>query len=273
MPLIWLSIAFLMGVLLASALPLGVTAWLFISGGSLAAFSLRKRLSSGLLFLRNAQYAPRLTSRVPRLPLPFSLLCLALCLGGLRLATARPRLSPDVLAWYNGRQGESEAWVVVEGVVVRPPELRDDEIELSVRAEKVRAAEARDFHPVHGRLLARLPDGGSWQYGDRVSLEGALVEPPVKEEYSYKEALARQGVYSLLRNARATLLARGQGSFALAAIYGLRERALATVYQIYPDPEASLLAGILLGIDSGIPEEVADAFTATGTAHIIAISG
>jgi predicted membrane metal-binding protein len=31
--------------------------------------------------------------------------------------------------------------------------------------------------------------------------------------------------------------------------------------------------GILLGNDSGLPPEVADAFRVTGTAHIIAISG
>lgn len=45
------------------------------------------------------------------------------------------------------------------------------------------------------------------------------------------------------------------------------------VYTLWPDPEASLLAGILLGIESGIPPEVREAFVATGTSHVIAISG
>ncbi|MDE3089614.1 MAG: ComEC/Rec2 family competence protein, partial [Chloroflexota bacterium] len=58
-----------------------------------------------------------------------------------------------------------------------------------------------------------------------------------------------------------------------AALYAFRDRALATVYAILPDPAASLLAGILLGFDSGIPRDVSDAFSATNTAHIIAISG
>jgi competence protein ComEC len=35
----------------------------------------------------------------------------------------------------------------------------------------------------------------------------------------------------------------------------------------------SLLAGILLGVESGIPDEVDQAFRDTGTSHIIAISG
>jgi predicted membrane metal-binding protein len=45
------------------------------------------------------------------------------------------------------------------------------------------------------------------------------------------------------------------------------------VYQLWPDPEASLFAGILLGVETGIPEPIAQAFKETGTPHIIAISG
>jgi competence protein ComEC len=56
-------------------------------------------------------------------------------------------------------------------------------------------------------------------------------------------------------------------------IYDLKRSALRVIYKIYPDPEASLLAGILLGVESGIPEPVKQAFKATGTSHIIAISG
>ena len=45
------------------------------------------------------------------------------------------------------------------------------------------------------------------------------------------------------------------------------------VAQILPEPQASLLTGILLGDDSGIPKYVQDAFRTTGTSHLIAISG
>jgi predicted membrane metal-binding protein len=40
-----------------------------------------------------------------------------------------------------------------------------------------------------------------------------------------------------------------------------------------PEPQASLLTGILLSDDSGIPKSVQDTFRATGTSHMIAISG
>jgi competence protein ComEC len=44
------------------------------------------------------------------------------------------------------------------------------------------------------------------------------------------------------------------------------------ITQIPPEPQASLLNGILLGDDSGLPADVQYEFRATGTTHIIAIS-
>ena len=57
------------------------------------------------------------------------------------------------------------------------------------------------------------------------------------------------------------------------AIYAFKDKALENIYLIFPDPEASLLAGILLGVDTGLPKDLQQAFKDTGTAHIIAISG
>jgi predicted membrane metal-binding protein len=45
------------------------------------------------------------------------------------------------------------------------------------------------------------------------------------------------------------------------------------IQQILPEPQASLLSGILLGVDVGLPTVVQEDFRATGTTRIIAISG
>ena len=56
-------------------------------------------------------------------------------------------------------------------------------------------------------------------------------------------------------------------------IYGFRNRAYVVIQQILPEPQASLLSGILLGVDVGLPVVVQEDFRATGTTHIVAISG
>ena len=144
---------------------------------------------------------------------------------------------------------------------------------LAIKAEKIRAVDETAGGSASGLLLARLPAGGDWRYGDRVSIQGSLETPPEDEEFSYRNYLARQGVYSYIPTASASLMERGHGNRLLAWLYALRERSLLSLYRLFPDPEASLLAGILLGIDTNISPAVTQAFQDSGTSHIIAISG
>ena len=62
------------------------------------------------------------------------------------------------------------------------------------------------------------------------------------------------------------------GSALKRLIYILQWRAEGSIHRPFPNPEASLLAGSLQGIETGIPADVMKAFRLTGTEHIIAIS-
>ena len=102
---------------------------------------------------------------------------------------------------------------------------------------------------------------------------GKLLTPTEDESFSYRDYLARSGVYSYMAYPRTDRLERGEGNPLLAGVYAFHERGVETLYRIFPDPEASLMAGILLGEPQGIPAEVQANFRATGASHIIAISG
>ncbi|MBN1147803.1 MAG: ComEC/Rec2 family competence protein [Anaerolineales bacterium] len=284
MPLLWLSLAFLCGVLLGEWLGWLPSAWLGLAALVLALEILRqifKRFAPAHLAQyasRARGYLSRLTDRCPRAPaclvspISYPILLIALFLGGARYQSSLPEITPGFIAWYN----DQEVRYVVEGVLVDMQDERDTYSNLRLEVDQIHPAGELLFTPVEGLLLARVLPCGDWRYGDRVRLEGYLRTPFENEEFSYRDYLARQGVYATLscRYAGcAQRLLRGQGNPLLAAIYALRQRSLAVVYQVFPDPEASLMAGILLGIESGIPEEVARAFRDTGTAHIIAISG
>jgi competence protein ComEC len=196
-------------------------------------------------------------------------LLLVFACGGLRYQLAQPRIDPSHVAWYRDRV---EA-VVVQGVLVEPPDVRDQAQQLKLRLELIYPQAGAAGVPVEGLLLARLAPGGDWRYGDRLRLEGELVTPSESEEFSYRDYLSRQGVYAYMAYPRASLVAHTPGNRFMAAIYALKGRLLQTIYRQFPDPEASLMAGILLGVEAGIPPDVRQAFQDTGTAHIIAISG
>jgi len=127
---------------------------------------------------------------------------------------------------------------------------------------------------VEGRVLIRLDGEATYQYGEVVRLRGQLSTPPEGGDFSYRDYLARQGIHAYMSRVKVTRLPLPRlGKPLLRPIYDLKDKALARVYEIFPDPEASLLGGILLGVDTGMSAEVQQAFRDTGTAHIIAISG
>jgi competence protein ComEC len=56
-------------------------------------------------------------------------------------------------------------------------------------------------------------------------------------------------------------------------MYRLKASLSNRIYLLFPDPEASLLHGIMLGNEKGMSPDLQQAFRNTGTSHIIAISG
>lgn len=274
MPLFWLSLAFLAGILLGEILPWSWQLWSILGGVCLTLRLARRwyqvRLKS-IIPLRWFELKNRLSLDVALTLPPFALILVCLALGGMRYQLNQPEFDdPAFIAFHNGIEGE----MVVQGVLVKPPEEHDGYTNLVIEADQLHAADDTVLRSVHGLVLAGDASGEEFHYGDRVVVRGELRSPSEHEVFSYKGYLARQGIHAYMFAERVSLMARASGgSPVLRGIYALRERAHRVAYQLWPDPEASLLAGILLGIESRIPEPVAEDFKETGTTHIIAISG
>lgn len=236
-------------------------AWL--AGIWLASFLFPPRWVLGVAFLL-ASTSLLLGWREARLRL-VNLCLLFLFLGAFRYLVALPHFDETALAYYNGHT------VALEGVVVEEPDLRDRWVRLRLAAKRLKVEgqwrEVRGLALVHTR---RYPD---YAYGDLLEITGELETPPEFEAFSYKDYLARQGIYTQLRYPQIDRLAQGQGNPLYAVLYALKDRAQATIRALVPEPEASLLSGILLGRDSEIPKDLWDAFNRTQTTHIIVISG
>ena len=140
--------------------------------------------------------------------------------------------------------------MLVTGTLVDPPDVRDTYTNLRLQTQIVDTG--LDQVKVSGLLLARVGTNQDYHYGDILRLRGMLETPPSSEAFSYRDYLARQGIHSYMSRAEVTLLPGNGGSALLASIYRLRDLSLRNVYRLFVDPEASLLAGILLGVDFGI---------------------
>ena len=192
---------------------------------------------------------------------------LALLLAALRYQSALPDLDdPGLLAHYNDR-----GWVELEGVVDGYPDVRDTWTNLKVEVESIEVEGER--HQVRGTVLIRAPRFPAHSYGDRLRISGLLETPPEFQGFSYQEYLARKGIFSFVNYPQIVKLESGQGSPFWAALFSVKDLARDALARLVPDPEASLMQGILLGIRSGIPDDLYDDYNTTGTSHIIVISG
>ncbi len=197
-------------------------------------------------------------------------IAIAFGLGAVRYKVDLPNLEdPLALTNFTGLQDST----VLTGVVSDFPDRRDQVTNLRIKAEFIQKFPEEESIPVRGFLLAKIPVEENVVYGDRVQISGYLDLPPEEEDFNYRDYLKRQDIYVYFARADLEVLESNQGNFLLKIIFLIKARALEILYQLWPDPEASLLAGILLGVESGISEGVQKAFRETGTTHIIAISG
>lgn len=248
MTLFALGVVWLAGIALGRAVVLQPWQWLLMAGMAAAGAVLFRRLVG---FRR--LYAALLVG----------------FLGAARSSAALPPSGPGSLSFYNDLPGRP----TVVGRIVAYPDVRDAYTGLRVAAESVTFQPGEPPRPVRGLVLVRASRFQAWEYGDRIEASGLLQTPPTFEGFSYRDYLAHQGIHSLMPEAEVRRLQARQGSPVLQAIYGLRSRAHRAVLGLFPEPEASLLSGILLGLEAGIPPDVRDAFNRTATSHIIAISG
>ena len=255
MPLLWISLSFIVGIVIASLLAFSANLWLAMTLALLFIVILFRLLSS--------------TFRLPSFILhpfifilPISFLC-----GAWWYQFRQPAIDAFHIAFYNDRDYE----ILVTGTLAEPPDYRDTYTNLHIKVEAVDSGSG-DL-PARGAVLVRVPTLVKYEYGERVRVRGDLKTPPEDEEFSYRDYLAREGIHSYMSIADVTVLPGNGGNLFFVQVYKLKDKLLEHTYRLYHDPEASLMAGILLGVDTGLTRDLQNAFKNTGTSHIIAISG
>lgn len=247
--LICLAIAWMLGIVAAAQLPLPA-GWLW---GLVLASAL------GTLSMRAHPWLRTL-----------SLMLLCAALGGLRYQAGTPLAGPTDVRLL---AGTSE--IRLAGEVTGDPRRGEDGQRVVLHAEM--AALGGETRHVEGLVLLVLPPYPAYHYGDRLAVTGELKRPRAAEragEFDYRAYLAHHGIHVLMREPdRVELRPGASGLDPLRVLYDFRERCQQVLLRSLPEPQASLAVGILLGLQSSIPDEVYKTFSATGTSHILVVSG
>jgi competence protein ComEC len=252
LPLLWVSLAFLSGIALNRFLRAPLDVWLIITlTPIIVVLILRRR------FARLASLNVWLIAAA----------CIALLLGAMRYQQTIHQITPSDVSWYNDRKYD----VLVTGTLNDPPDYRDAYTNLRLNVKQIDNGQ-KSFN-VSGLLLAHVPINQIYEYGDEIRLRGQLQTPPQDEDFSYQDYLARQGVLSYMPSSEATLLPGNDRNPISRAIYSFKDQAVDHIYRLFPDPEASVLASMLLGVNGGLSGPIQQAFRDAGTAYVIVVSG
>ena len=245
MIIVYLAICWFLGLWLASITNLPFLVWVGCSAITLI----------GTAIFRNKKFA-------------ILFACLFVTgLGGIRYLVAVPEITPSHIAFYNDTEPIS-----FTGTVVDEPDIRDRIVNLKVDVDTIKLQDGSS-NAISGNILVQTPRFPIIEYGTRIRVTGMVETPPENESFSYKAYLARQDIHSLIFLPQIEIIDENVGNPIYHAIYSLKQRAHSTIMQTIAEPQASLLAGILLGNDNGLPPDLDEAFRVTGMTHIIAISG
>ena len=203
-----------------------------------------------------------------------AVIALTLILGVARVGLAAD--GPlDLLARYHRSPD-----IAANGTVISDPEAAGSAIRFRFRVDGIKVGLRSE--PASGDLLVtmmptadivRSRDLPRLRYGDLLLLEGRIQPPPEPEEFGYPAYLARQGIGSVMLFPAATLLDGTGGSPFYRWLYGVRHEMATALADAVPQPQAALGQAVLLGVRRDLPETLVDDFRATGTSHLLAISG
>lgn len=200
---------------------------------------------------------------------PFLLFC-----GGagllLQQLVSTPFTTGDLRRYLD--QGEIDIVAQVD----RPPQHFPEQVFLQMKAIEIHADAVE---PAHGsfRLTIYHPDV-PFEYGDRLQMRIRLRRPqqfgtPGAFPYAdYREREGWSGVASLSHLDRMRKVGEG-GNPALSALYRWRERIRQKILASIEGAPAALLLALIIGETGYLTDPIREVFSASGTTHILSISG
>ncbi len=205
------------------------------------------------------------------------LLLTGLLLTHLQLAWQQRALPLDHIAhWLPAAPRQR---ISIDGRLYRPVETRGDRQRLYVRLHRLR--DTQGWRPVSGRVRLNVHTTAlTFLPGDVIRVHRLRLYPIRNFQnpgaFDYRGLMRRQGIYAvggISRPDRVRLLQRPPGWRPAGLFVRWRRRLTALVQTHLPPSLAPVFTAMVLGQRGHLPAALQDAFRATGTAHLLVVSG
>jgi competence protein ComEC len=183
-----------------------------------------------------------------------------------------PQLSLSHVSQFAG-----EERILLEGTVDRTPHRTRNGTQLYIQSHKVILSNRHI--PVEGQVLLFMKEESkSFNMGDRLRFVCKLYPPRGFRNpggFSYERHLAFERIYTIgfLSEKIWAKVGEGNKNPVLLLIEGWRNDIRDFIDKEIQPPSSGIIKALVLGERGDIPEGVAEQFTVTGIAHLLAISG
>ncbi|MDB5253986.1 MAG: Competence protein ComEC [Parcubacteria group bacterium] len=186
--------------------------------------------------------------------------CLAFSFGWWRFQQKDFHLLNPVL------ENAVDSKITLEGVVISEPEHRDKDLRFVLKTNE-------------DKMLVKTNLYSEIEYGDRVKIEGKLEKPGIIEDevtgksFDYAAYLSKEDIYYTTSFSQAKIISHGNGNSIISFLLKIKKNFVSQMKKILPEPESSLLAGLLVSGKQALPENILEEFRNAGVAHIVVLSG
>lgn len=189
----------------------------------------------------------------------FLVIGLALALGILRIVFTDISPDPNLLKSIGQK-------ISFEAKVVEEPDLRDASIRYTV-------------NPFNSKSLVllvadRFPE---FKYGDKIKIFGKLDFPKNfasdnGTEFDYISYLSKDKIHFLIYHPQIEKVEDGNNKI-ISYLYSFKNILIKTIEAVVPEPNASLLGGVIFGAKQSLGPELLVDFKKVGLIHIVVLSG
>ncbi|MEK7061695.1 MAG: ComEC/Rec2 family competence protein [Patescibacteria group bacterium] len=183
-----------------------------------------------------------------------------LVLGIIRLEISEFNIKNNQLRKFNDK-GE----IILVGKIINEPDVRENYQKLKIKIGNPK-----------GIVLVATGRYPEYKYLDKLKITGELKTPFETEEFSYKNYLLKDGIYSVMDFPKVEFMSQSVNSpfdLTFSGVLWFKQKLRESIRKNYSPPQSFILEGTILGDNGAMPQDLKNKLNITGLRHIIAVSG
>ncbi len=190
----------------------------------------------------------------------FSIFLFGLALGVLRFDMVDSKKDLSGLAKFE------HTAVQATGVIIDEPREKDHTTTL------IASISLPDQPPFYVQILTQ--PFTKFGYGDEIKVYGTLEGiKNFSSDFDYQAYLAKDEIYYQFLNPKISIISHDNGSVIQSKLFDFKNSYLENINVVVPEPESSLMGGLILGAKSSLDKNLVEDFKRVGLIHIVALSG